>query len=405
MPLSPAHLVLTHPPLAPSCGSGWLSRCTCRAGPKASKAGLSLPSLGEGKFFSPKSPTGPQRPSPQLVTPSLERAWGTLSFQSAWNSHPCITGLEGTWEDEPPPFLTPVPTQHIPILGTSDLVGVGTHQGSCTPSRGSPLSGHTTQMVRKIFPILDNTCGPVTPIQQADQTGLTGSAKWRHPKAQTYFQGTLIFDTILKKKTKETKALKWSLWEKSEPYWTSLYLSLGIKLLNFILPLGGGWARNMIFRGLRLRKIFNNIPGFCSLHLPRGSVPQQTAFQISDDFFHSQTQRSLQFVNIQEALSEQLGEDWGFPQGTQPRLCLSFHSESWPLCLETTISPEWVPRRRPQGQWLLLTSWLRLEHPPTCPHQPYITGLEGWGPHSFPSLPSPRTPRVSRQAFHSRVVE
>ena len=47
-----------------------------------------------------------------------------------------------------------------------------------------------------------------------------------------------------------------------------------------------------------------------------------------DDFFRSHTQPSLQFVNLQEACSEQLGEDWGFPQDTQPHLCLSFHTES-----------------------------------------------------------------------------
>ena len=32
-------------------------------------------------------------------------------------------------------------------------------------------------------------------------------------------------------------------------------------MLNFVLPLGGGWARNT-FRGLRLQKILNNVPGF-----------------------------------------------------------------------------------------------------------------------------------------------
>ena len=32
-------------------------------------------------------------------------------------------------------------------------------------------------------------------------------------------------------------------------------------MLNFVLPLGGGLARNT-FRGLRLQKILNNVPGF-----------------------------------------------------------------------------------------------------------------------------------------------
>ena len=87
--------------------------------------------------------------------------------------------------------------------------------------------------------------------------------------------------------------------------------------------MSGGWARNtIIFRGLGLLRILNSPddPRFCSLHLPRGSLLLHIAPQISDEFLRFPTQCLLQFVNLQEALSEQLGENWGFPQDTEPCL-------------------------------------------------------------------------------------
>lgn len=57
--------------------------------------------------------------------------------------------------------------------------------------------------------------------------------------------------------------------------------------------------------------------------LTQRKPPSQTAFQISKDFLHSHAQPCW-FVSLQEALSEQLGENWGFPQDTKPHLYLSY---------------------------------------------------------------------------------
>ena len=114
-----------------------------------------------------------------------------LGWPLAWSkSHECflskvlgistLASLDWTLEY---PFQTPSPTPPILVMGTSDLVGVWTHQGPGAPFLGSPLSGHTTHMVRKLFPLLDDTCGPGTPIlcsqgriiQQADHQGCWNS--------------------------------------------------------------------------------------------------------------------------------------------------------------------------------------------------------------------------------------
>lgn len=57
--------------------------------------------------------------------------------------------------------------------------------------------------------------------------------------------------------------------------------------------------------------------------LTQRKSPSQIAFQTSKDFLHSHAQLCW-FVRLREALSEQLGENWGFPQDTQPHLYLSY---------------------------------------------------------------------------------
>ena len=72
-----------------------------------------------------------------------------LGWPLAWSkSHECflskvlgistLASLDWTLEY---PFQTPSPTPPILVMGTSDLVGVWTHQGPGAPFLGSPLSG------------------------------------------------------------------------------------------------------------------------------------------------------------------------------------------------------------------------------------------------------------------------
>lgn len=75
----------------------------------------------KGKFFSSKSPAGPQKPTPTAGDLQPGVSPGTTSFQGAWNSHPTTIGLEGTLESDPSPFQTSPPTHPPPSIGSSGL--------------------------------------------------------------------------------------------------------------------------------------------------------------------------------------------------------------------------------------------------------------------------------------------
>lgn len=148
-------------------------------------------------------------------------------------------------------------------------------------------------------------------------------------------------------------------------------------------------ARNtIIFGGLRLLKVllkWSLVVLDSALHI----YPEEISRQALKYLMTS----SMIPLNLQEALSEQLGENWGFPQDTQSCLYLFFHSCPDP-CAWRQQYP-WVgAHEAPTGSVTtpLLHGWGLNIHPlvPICLTSP--VWREGDSPSA--SLHSPRTARV-----------
>ena len=154
--------------------------------------------------------------------------------------------------------------------------------------------------------------------------------------------------------------------EKSELYWTSLYLFLGFTLFILYYLWGWGWAGNIIiFRGLRLLKILNRPMVLDSTFTQRKSPPL-IAFQIFEDFLHSYTQLCCSL----SASRKPFLSNWE-RTGDSPK---TYN----PICICLTRCPD--PRTRRQ-----LYPWVGAH---TAPTESVTTPLlHGWSLNIRPPVP------------------